>query len=1373
MSTNFLNRRMDLIHKCNTLSISNPSSPLSGTDIVIPGGTVNGDGINYLTMDTSYPVKLAGKVIKIFTADSGWSGKKWILRNSEKEEILTVEPENVFDFAGRVIKDNIGDGLPYETSDLVYKMGDYVMVIIDFDEELLYLCSQTNFENFITGGGDGNLKLFEIDGDTSPESSDINFDYAFNNDIFKEAVEFELEDGKHSFTRFSEDEVLYETPKEEYDEEDDTLLIGRSITPVAKIESINVNKLTAVVNQFMFPYMDNVNIDEKGGTESINKLIAFMKINGNMNEQFINDFCYTESEMLSLPIITTATPKMKHNMLEEYYNIPESNRSQYRYVLMTLVNDNEFSTDRYDKNVRFIPINSSSRTFPSLFEINNRGFVVDGESVEIPANVGIYGNGVGQLEDNDLRDCYSIYHYSCGYNIFFTNYNKDNINSVDSSSGYGYTTSNTYIYIGDDDVNQGNGIVQTNKWYDFFEANDMLNDTTRFIEFFDTNDVSGWGDNATKLKDTISKFMSQTNGSVHTVYMDGTEINQLSKTVVLEYPEIFDEPMKNSDSTMKDYTLDNVDDFDRTKVRFKNRVSPKNHYNNMSIVYKLFNTAETTGYIDNEKISDVKKCEMLFTDDENETPTDVKYVFNASRSLSTTGTSIDDYNYGILSYGGNVVLSPINILSVNKIDVKKGNDKDYNPVEVSVNEFIVAKVIKRARDYIIADNINGDLSYYPNGVESATRHNLYVVARCDNNTTESGIANLTYNGNKYVMKKANINDTRINFKSPGTDHNGKYLYMYYSDTDGWHRIKYYYRNMTRNIEQGFDYFTDNIVIDNMNRLKNESNESIENLNRLNKDNIYIRAYLNYVANGSSVKQAMNNIPNDISSSSIIITVAAVYGLAVTTPSENGNSYMRCESDMLDFTSTYNLTIDIDDKIIYPGCKNDAGVYGYKSIRLSNMIDSSTNTFHKNMMVPLLSDTRNSNGGLIWNIKTYLAYIKKRQFNTLTNSNTNNPHRRINIAGIPDEIINLNMFDFYKRALVCDLSKPLRDSSAYFDKVETYDRALFRRSLVDKLSFALTYDSTTKKSVYMYCDNTNEENVISLTTKDNNGIVLHSNLNPRNIFDINYMTIENSESVDVTSSYVDDISAWINHNQTGKRESYSLSLSDGDPFNLTLLPLSGNEGSIDCDDIIWNDLIIALSNNQTINILSDSLKNIKNDINTMMTNTAQNISDTITMQENLHTSLIAANTDDPFPADRHDLDKYRQPEGTPAGTYNSDYGVYEFHFGYGYEGPTYGRWRTLNNRGVIVFVTDGGNSYMSQGSGDVYDVYNETSSVIQPKRMYINKDGILCTKEYFDKETEIYTPDDSSVPSYPDTIVTIAELLKRIEELETKVAELTN
>ena len=104
MSTDFLNRRMDLLHECRNFGFIDEF----GTVI-----DVNGD--NYLTMDTSYPVRLAGKVIKLFTAVSDYNRQKFIIRNSNKDTILEVNVDNIYDFAGRVINNNIGEEQAYES----------------------------------------------------------------------------------------------------------------------------------------------------------------------------------------------------------------------------------------------------------------------------------------------------------------------------------------------------------------------------------------------------------------------------------------------------------------------------------------------------------------------------------------------------------------------------------------------------------------------------------------------------------------------------------------------------------------------------------------------------------------------------------------------------------------------------------------------------------------------------------------------------------------------------------------------------------------------------------------------------------------------------------------------------------------------------------------------------------------------------------------------------------------------------------------------------------------------------------------------------------------------------------------------------------
>ena len=119
MSTEILTRNMDFIH-----SIS--------------------DGINVLRMDTTYPVRLSGCVLKIFKATSNFTKKNILnedfldedilfsIRNSVDEVICEIKKKNIFDFSG----DNI--------IEKAYTNGDYVMVIIDITSQKIFVNSLHN-----------------------------------------------------------------------------------------------------------------------------------------------------------------------------------------------------------------------------------------------------------------------------------------------------------------------------------------------------------------------------------------------------------------------------------------------------------------------------------------------------------------------------------------------------------------------------------------------------------------------------------------------------------------------------------------------------------------------------------------------------------------------------------------------------------------------------------------------------------------------------------------------------------------------------------------------------------------------------------------------------------------------------------------------------------------------------------------------------------------------------------------------------------------------------------------------------------------------------------------------------------------------------
>lgn len=117
MSTDLLQRKMDLDHHFHT----------DGTNY----------GLNTLTMDTSYPVKLSGMIVKVFKAkhayvhtdksDNEFSDDKIMFRiqNEKNETILQIPKKNVFDFARN----------PFPVSEKQnYKEDDYVLAIIDFND---------------------------------------------------------------------------------------------------------------------------------------------------------------------------------------------------------------------------------------------------------------------------------------------------------------------------------------------------------------------------------------------------------------------------------------------------------------------------------------------------------------------------------------------------------------------------------------------------------------------------------------------------------------------------------------------------------------------------------------------------------------------------------------------------------------------------------------------------------------------------------------------------------------------------------------------------------------------------------------------------------------------------------------------------------------------------------------------------------------------------------------------------------------------------------------------------------------------------------------------------------------------------------------
>ena len=1409
MSSNFLNRRMDLIHSIDEVS-------------------ANED--NVLTMDTSYPVKLAGKVIKLFTAVHDYTTKRFILKNSDGVVQLTIASNKVYDFGGRVIEDNIGDNKPYSIPADVYRNGDYVMAIIDFDAESMYICSQSNFAGMVGGGGEGHTKVFNIDGVDEPGIYDTGFDFPFNKSVFDEAAEFNAIEGRTAFTEQDDDEVLYENPNKEYDDSHGghgTFI--RSQIPVAKADVIDLNDgLTAKLNQFIFPYIDNLAGDM--GTAYVNKLAAFVQVFGSLSSAFANTFCVSESEMLNSNLLASMSETIKKSVLEEYYNIPEMDRNKYLYVLTCLTETDNFDIDRFDKSFKFIPFDPETGTFPSLFRLNNRGFVVNNESIDIPSASGYgYSDYIGQFEHNDIRQGYKVFHYDCVVEALLAKYNYDN-EIADTSQVVSLSNAPKYYLSPDDQVNQTG--LRANKPEDvpLSTFSTYLANINSLLNFFVTDFTTA------TLRDFLDKSMvtfqncTMSSGKyIHSNKVDNTE--HLGNTVVFMYPELFNGVSGNI--TNYTVTIPGVEDFDRTKLAYAKRESPNDNAAVIGLVYKLFNTKDTSGDVIRNGDWDrttggsarISKAALFTYDNDPESEFYSQYIYKSTRSLSTTTALGGNTNDGIFTSDDNkYVYAPICLMSVNKIAPRNGSTLDYNPAEVTSSNIFVIKEIHRAAasaqtnpdEYIAIDAGNKDVMIYKNVNDSLQIFTLYIVTELGSGeTAPSDGAIYTIDGTTYVFKHANAADTFTNFKSNNTNWNGNYLYMYYFDNSAnLHRVKYHYRNLAGRAVDKYDYYTDNIVFDhnylclNMhwNTQADITAKNIDILNSLSNRFCYFRAYLNFKANttagmyGRTLEYLKNNTIsfNNHSTSlckEVALVVAAVYGLYTSTSGQS-DFMIGYASSFLDISSTCNLAVGVDEIIVYPGECNSKGIYGVIGNRMSNMIKTNNVTYDKNMMTPVKSNKTDINGGYVFNISNYLSLVKGAQPDSFNGLHSGYIETTVNIDGIKYGVYDTGnyLFNFYLQALTSDLDST-NTSVKYFDTVETKNIVLIKKNVkvndksssdyVRLLDARLKPFETADEVAELRCGwliayGSDLSDYIFLKAANNSstdGYTMHFNLDPKNILALGNITLNNASGDDNSNIYVDkSIKSLISSVQTGKRCNYSISLNESNnSIKASINGIDGTNDSIETDDINTNMIINAISNNKSIDVLSYSLNLIKSVLNSEIYNAIQNISDTISMLDNKRTKDTANRTDDPYP-NQPGFDPYRLPVGTPWGEYNETVGVYDFNYGYGYVNSDgtitdiYKLYRTLNNRGVIVFTTENGNSYRQSGSGDIYNNYSNRVPDIHPKRMYINNDGLLCTKEYFDREDAEYTDPETEITTYP-TPTSLAAIKKSLDELINVVGDL--
>lgn len=1414
MSTNFLNRRMDLHHRVDS-------------------------EINYLTMDTSYPVKLAGKVLKIFTAFNIYNRGKWILRNSENETILEVDANNVLDFADRVINDNIGEAKPYPLESDVFKANDYVMVIVDFDNKKLLMCSETNFYKLITSNDDvGNLKMFVIDGSTEEEG----FDFPIDESAFDKAVEYENKNGKYALVKNTEDEVVYEKPELANDDSD----FFRNKIPVAKVDNMDINKLNTSVQTLIYPSItkDDEYIDN-GSIHCIDKLSAYMIINGKFNKSFIDTYCFTNSEL-------EATEFFKHIPEESkkiYNNITDKNNF---YYLLISISKNRFNSDMYDKSLKFIPIRKSDNTFAAYFNLPNHGFMVKGRNVCLPVDTDIRNNMVGC--DYPITSGYQVFHHASTVNIII-----NNDKTISGGDIHNYEMVRQPIKI-DDSKQYDGGVTNGLSTEDFYKSkSNNMEIIERFIDFFG-NAYTGnsSADRKNEFKLATGQFLESTFNNIH-YYIRLNADNEEEKICpicnVIVYPNYYHNSIfEKIDGEYNTNTLSNC----TTKFYYSNK--SKDYFRDVQVVYNSFNQSNMSPIAVQDKSFDNLKIQMNDTTFKYHIDTEVVYTKNGMLCQPNKYLCRGDTYDGLTT-----LMTFINIMEV--VNINDNKEKNNFIAEIHRNQLLVCKRVKYATcsgtsevtkntlfkeadggtgsgNLYICETISDSEKYY---------HQLYTIVR-DNDAT--GELTEEIHGDKYQIVTVN---TRNNFKRI-PQHNKSvtedifHQYMYYIDNDkNVHRIKYYYKNSYSgdghaDVNELYDYITDNIIITDINNSEITIKDCDSNI-----EDIYRKAWINLTCDENKpttssslvLTQLKDFLSQKVSNwMKICLKVDAVYQISPSTyRPQDVYTIVNHESDSLSNTNTYNLCVGIDEKIIYPGVRQG----NVNAFKLSDIMQNDYYKIEEDNLVPYLSNTQDINGGLVFNIKSYVNYIKSQNF-----GDSGLKHwilsDYLNGYGIETDYTNSSIFNFYANALTRDLG--IKGQSSYFKSVENGIINLFKKNdilnttIIDCISngklkpffFSITKESDGSTSI--------SHNPINFFNTE----YIKPNISPKNLFGFNEsilyrVSVPEAEKYtieDITDSYMAHEPIYINSVETGKRKILSPAIDNGDLYNNSIISINGNEGTIESDTITWKTLLQALNNNNDIDILSPALLNPKKILNQFFLESTQNINDNVSIEEDINNIVlvnIAKNNFDIFEDNGYTLkspyinnietipdsgeyigqlvrsnDKYYYwdnkwinltndqmnkiaAEYNHFGAYNTysqymkdniaafndKYNLYDFNYGYGYQlckgdkQPGLGETRVLNNRGVIVFVSEGGQSICNHGSGGERTNYQNTPSKIYPKRMYITKEGLLCTKEFYEANMDINSEGgmEYKILKFYDKIPSNVELVNGTYDLKSIILGMEN
>lgn len=293
MSTNFLNRRMDLIHEFK-------------------------DGTHYLTMDTSYPVKINGLVLKLFVATCNYKVSDtndniaFSIKSANNVGSLEYEPmiteikkDSVFNFNNDLIKDD------------AFLEGDCVMAIIDLFNDKLYLCSQTDFSKLVNEDDLADLCNFKMFDMTEKTADRLAMAVAFQKDgvqpDYKEHFSL-TRNGNPTEENNHGDYTVYQLIVSDNEKKD------LKEIPVADTYVKSANEIAVFIHPFMYLSAPGYIGERNISIGDCYKAVGFISLYGYLGNEFVKNFCFDYNFFESYMLIDKNSEQTKYSLYNDGVN---------------------------------------------------------------------------------------------------------------------------------------------------------------------------------------------------------------------------------------------------------------------------------------------------------------------------------------------------------------------------------------------------------------------------------------------------------------------------------------------------------------------------------------------------------------------------------------------------------------------------------------------------------------------------------------------------------------------------------------------------------------------------------------------------------------------------------------------------------------------------------------------------------------------------------------------------------------------------------------------------------------------------------------------------------------------------------------------